>query len=186
MPRLPTSPTWRYGLAAFCVVGASMARYSLTAISGGQYPFLTFFPAVIVAAWAGGLGPSLLALGLSGVAAVAMMPAAGPRSFATLEARVGTAVFLLVGLSIAFMGGAMRAARRRAEASEHESRRLLEVEHERVERFETTLKSIGDAVLTTDALGRVVGMNPAAEVLTGWPAAEAAGRAVVEVFRVVD
>ena len=186
MPRLPTSPTWRYGLAAFCVVGAATARYSLTAISGGQYLFLTFFPAVIVAAWAGGLGPSLLALGLSGVAAVAMMPAAGPRSFATLETRVGTAVFLLVGLSIAFMGGAMRAAWRRAEASEHESRRLLEVEHERVERFETTLKSIGDAVLTTDALGRIVGMNPAAEVLTGWPAAEAAGRAVVEVFRVVD
>ena len=50
----------------------------------------------------------------------------------------------------------------------------------------TTLRSIGDAVLATDAEGRVVFLNPVAEHLTGWPQAEALGRDVAEVFRIID
>ena len=46
----------------------------------------------------------------------------------------------------------------------------------------TTLYSIGDAVITTDAMGRVREMNPVAEALTGWPEAEAAGRTFAEIF----
>lgn len=42
--------------------------------------------------------------------------------------------------------------------------------------METTLKSIGDAVLTADNDGRVVWLNPVAERLTGWSHAEARGR----------
>jgi len=46
----------------------------------------------------------------------------------------------------------------------------------------TTLYSIGDAVITTDAQGRVREMNPVAEALTGWTEGEAAGRPFAEVF----
>jgi len=46
----------------------------------------------------------------------------------------------------------------------------------------TTLYSIGDAVITTDALGRVRELNPVAEALTGWPEAEASGRPFTDVF----
>ena len=49
-----------------------------------------------------------------------------------------------------------------------------------------TLASIGDAVITTDAEGRVVFLNPVAERLTGWTQAEARGRALGEVFRIVN
>ncbi|WP_165250656.1 PAS domain S-box protein [Paludisphaera soli] len=54
------------------------------------------------------------------------------------------------------------------------------------ERLRITLASIGDGVVSTDAEGRVTYLNPAAEGLTGWTTAEAAGRPLVEVFRIVN
>ena len=49
-----------------------------------------------------------------------------------------------------------------------------------------TLQSIGDAVISTDAAGNIDRMNLAAERLTGWPSADARGRPLAEVFRVID
>ncbi len=54
------------------------------------------------------------------------------------------------------------------------------------ERFSATLRSIGDGVLTTDAQGRITGMNSIAETLTGWDRAEAVGRPAAEVFHIAD
>jgi PAS domain S-box-containing protein len=48
-----------------------------------------------------------------------------------------------------------------------------------------TLDSIGDAVIATDREGRVTRMNGAAERLTGWRLPDAAGRPLIEVFRIV-
>ena len=49
-----------------------------------------------------------------------------------------------------------------------------------------TLRSIGDAVITADAAARVVWLNPAAELLTGWMADEARGRPLEQVYHLVD
>jgi PAS domain S-box-containing protein len=46
-----------------------------------------------------------------------------------------------------------------------------------------TLMSIGDAVIATDAQGRITRMNAMAERLTGWVLADALGRPLHEVFR---
>jgi len=58
--------------------------------------------------------------------------------------------------------------------------------HEAKERAEVTLKSIADAVITTDGKGRVDYMNPVAEELTGWSMAQASGRPVAEIIQIVD
>jgi two-component system cell cycle sensor histidine kinase/response regulator CckA len=50
----------------------------------------------------------------------------------------------------------------------------------------TTMSSITDAIITTDAQGRINLLNPTAAVLTGWTQDEAIGRPLAEVFRVVD
>ena len=71
--------------------------------------------------------------------------------------------------------GDMEADRLRAEETERKQREWLR----------TTLASIGDAVITTDVDGQVTLVNAAAEKLTG-AGAEAVGRPLREVFRVVD
>ncbi len=50
----------------------------------------------------------------------------------------------------------------------------------------TTLKSIGDAVIATDAGGFVTFMNPVAEALTGWNQEDAAGKPLKKVFNIIN
>ncbi|MFH0793988.1 MAG: CHASE3 domain-containing protein, partial [bacterium] len=54
------------------------------------------------------------------------------------------------------------------------------------EKLAVTLNSIGDAVIATDAEGHVTLLNPLAEQLTGWTQAEATGRPVDEIFRIIN
>jgi PAS domain S-box-containing protein len=50
----------------------------------------------------------------------------------------------------------------------------------------TLLHSMNDAVIATDEQGLITFMNPAAEGLTGWREAEASGKDITEVLRLVD
>ena len=54
------------------------------------------------------------------------------------------------------------------------------------EQAQVTLASIGDAVITTNSAGMVDYFNPVAEELTGWQSAEAKGRQIESVFKVID
>jgi len=56
---------------------------------------------------------------------------------------------------------------------------------EQKEFLHVTLKSIGDAVITTDSHGAVTWLNPAAEQLTGWTLADAVGQRLSQVFNIV-
>ena len=54
------------------------------------------------------------------------------------------------------------------------------------ERAQVTLQSIGDAVISTDAEGRIEYINPVAERLTAWSLAEARGQPIGTVLRLVN
>ena len=57
---------------------------------------------------------------------------------------------------------------------------------EQHELMRVTMRSIGDAVITTDARGRVTWMNPVAEQLTGWTVDLAQGQSMAQVFNIID
>jgi PAS domain S-box-containing protein len=65
---------------------------------------------------------------------------------------------------------------------EHAVRRAL---REQTESLTATLNSIADGVVATDATAAIARMNSVAEALTGWPASEALGKPLGDVFDVV-
>ncbi len=54
------------------------------------------------------------------------------------------------------------------------------------ERLAVTLRSIGDAVITTDVKGTVVSVNTTAQTLIGWSQEDAVGHPLPEVFHIVN
>src|SRR5690606_30826784 len=71
------------------------------------------------------------------------------RSFRTEDVRVGEALAQRAAMAI-------------------ENARLYREAHDERERLQVTLSSIGDAVIATDAEGKIIFINPVAEALTGW------------------
>ena len=57
---------------------------------------------------------------------------------------------------------------------------------EEKERLAVTLRSIGDGVIATDRDNRIVLLNRVAEEITGWTSAEALGRPVADVLRLLE
>src|SRR4028118_1053991 len=57
---------------------------------------------------------------------------------------------------------------------------------EREQWLATTLKSIGDAVITTDSQGSITFMNPVAEALTSWKQEEVLGSNLAQVFQTIN
>ena len=97
---------------------------------------------------------------------------------ATLAIFAVASIVVLAAFAWTTIGAVRRADRDRNEA-------LMELRGQR-EWLSTTLGSIGDGVIATDPSGSVLLLNKVAEQLTGWTLAEARGRPIWEVFRVID
>jgi len=57
---------------------------------------------------------------------------------------------------------------------------------EEKELAQVTLQSLGEAVIATDACGRIQSLNPVATKLTGWSIDEARGLPLTEVFKIIN
>ncbi|MFO0960368.1 MAG: PAS domain S-box protein, partial [Isosphaeraceae bacterium] len=169
--RALSGPIPSYALAVACSTSAFLAT-RLTWPALRPTPWVLFFAAVMAAAWHGGLGPGLVAVGLSAALGALALPGLSGTILEGPGGWVVIASFLVVSLFIV----ALAASRRRAATLERAER----------ERFQAAMVSIGDAVIATDMAGRVRFMNGAAEELTGWSSSDAAGRRLDEVFVILD
>ena len=58
--------------------------------------------------------------------------------------------------------------------------------HNQKEWFSTTLSSIGDAVIVTDADGKISFVNVVAQQLTGWSLRDATGQPLMKIFNIIN
>jgi PAS domain S-box-containing protein len=109
---------------------------------------------------------------------------AGPEFVRTQPARAGVSAVLVGLLLTVALAVVVSVVLRRRQALERLVRERTVALRRSEEHLSATLRSIGDGVITSDSEGRVVSLNRAAEILTGWQSDEAVGRPIHEVFRV--
>ncbi len=164
-----------YLFAVGAVAVAAVVRWLLGPLLADYLPFLTFYVAVAVTAWYGGLRPALLATAVGFVAGVAFfVPTSADFSMRQLWLGQWDDWFRYFVLATAFaiFGEAKKDAVHRAEL--------------RRETLQVTLLSIGDGVVVTDTEGRVTSLNPIAETLTGWTQRDALELPLEDVFHIVN
>ena len=176
LPGVPAEPASKtgwilaYGTALLSVLVAILLSEWI--VPDGHAAFPIFYGAVMVSGWYGGLGPGLLATALSALAGnFLFLPPAFSLALGFSEA-VHTGVFIVVALLITLLNEARRQAERSLVGQRHQ--------------LHTAISSISDAVIATNTRGRVTFMNPVAEALTGWWAADAQGQPLEVVFRVTN
>jgi PAS domain S-box-containing protein len=170
-PRLPRlSPATYPFVFALGVTAAAVAlRGVLDPWLQGADPLVLLYAAVAVAATRGGYRPGILAAIAGYVLSeyFFVLPRTGFDGINVLYSLVYAGVTSAI---IVVIEGARRV--RLQAAQERESLRV-------------TLDSIGDAVITTDNAGRVSNLNPMAEALTGWIRAEALGKPIGQILKLI-
>jgi PAS domain S-box-containing protein len=167
------SPAVSYALSIAALLAAVLLRWALDPLMGDTLPLVTLFGAVAAAVWLAGYRTAITVSILGYLAcAYLFIPPRGRLTFDDVATVIGAVAYLLTCAIIIGLGEAMRRAQRRA----GDARELIEV----------TLRSIGDAVITTDNDGRVTYLNGVAESLTGWMQKDALGKPLDSVFRIVN
>jgi PAS domain S-box-containing protein len=175
-------------VAIASVVLGWLGREALTpGVGPTALPFIFFFPAVAIAVWFGGLGPGLLAVALSGLAANCFFTAPlYAFSIASRHDFLALGAFLLASLLIVGAIQAMHVTRGRL-VNEIAERRRADAELVKAhDLLATTVASIGDAVVITNENGNVTFLNPEAERLTGWKNSEAKDQRLPQVFHIIN
>jgi len=170
----------RYLFALACIALATWLRLLLDPALADRVPFITYFAAIALTAYYGGFGPTLLAIVAGALVAnyyfiwprYEILPR-GPEAWASLL------LFALVGMMMALLSELMHRSRQAEKISKEDARREQQ-------RFQTTLASIGEGVIVTDADGKVTFLNSVAEVLTGCERTSVKGLPVETVVRFLD
>ena len=162
-----------YVLGLLAVAVAVLLRWILDPLMGDALPLVTLFAAVAAAVWLGGYRVAIPITLIGYIAChYLFIEPRGEFEISDTANLVGVVAYLFTCALIIVFGEAARIANRRATDS-------LEV-------FRVTLRSIGDAVITTDIQGCITYLNEVAESLTGWSHQDALGQPLERVFQIVN
>ena len=162
-PRPKGSGPLPYICALAVVIVATLLRRPVTSILGDASPFLFYWPAALITAVLFGLKPGLAATALAAMLAdYFWMPPHGRLGLNKVE--------FLQELTFCFGSGTI------CLLSEWTQRERHQREH-----FQRTLASAGEAIITTDALGKVQYLNSAAQLLLGIRSDDAIGQLTTNV-----
>jgi PAS domain S-box-containing protein len=180
----------QYVFAVVLTLLALLGRFALDPLLGDHLPYVTFFMAVAVTTWYGGLGASLTTVVLSGLAANWFFMS--PRHtwvVAGVMQQVGYATYFTVSLVIVAFGQATRRTKKRAEIVMDGLRREI---HERMraeeqlasakQRTETILESAGEAIFGLNLEGLSTFINPAGAEMFGYRVEDLLGKNVHEIL----
>jgi PAS domain S-box-containing protein len=162
-----------YGLGLLAVAIAVLLRWILDPLMGDAFPLVTLFGAVAAAVWLGGYRVAIPITLIGYIAAhYLFIEPRGQFAVTGTANLVGVAVYLFTCALIVVFGEAARIANKHST----ESREV----------FRVTLRSIGDAVITTDTQGCITYINEVGESLTGWSYRDALGQPLESVFQIVN
>ncbi|HMH49536.1 MAG TPA: PAS domain S-box protein [Candidatus Acidoferrum sp.] len=160
MEHLRRSPLTAYAVAVLSATLSVLVRVALDPVWGPRLPLITFFPAVAIAAWFGGLRPGLVTTLLCALAGAfywfPLKQDLRGKEFADL---IALAVFVSIGVLLSVLNEALHRRRRQMDA-------LLD-------------QSL-DAVIIADREGRIRTWNPRAEQLFGWSREEIRGQSLTD------
>ncbi|MBC8018307.1 MAG: PAS domain-containing protein, partial [Verrucomicrobia bacterium] len=194
LPSLENRRPWLPFLVAIPIfVAAAGFRFALFATLGTRIPYVTFFPAVMLAAILGGPYAGFVVAALSTLfTAYYLMEPVGQILVRDFGDCVGIVIFLLSCLMVCWLAELARRARKRA--SEAEARVELAAERERAgaalaeseAKFRSYMESSPIAVLVVDKDGQYVDFNAATTALLGYPADTFAGMNILDVHPIED
>lgn len=161
-----------YTLGFLALAAAVLVRWLLDPLMGDTLPLVTVFAAVAAAVWICDYRLAIL-IALLGyiICHYLFIPPKFGFDFNVVTV-AGFVAYVFTCTLIIVFGEAARRAQTRA--------------HQRQEVFRVTLRSIGDAVITTDIEGRVTYINGVAESLTGWSHEDAVRQPLDRVFHIVN
>ena len=162
-----------YALSVAAAAVAVLLRWLLDPLLDNTLSLVTLFGAVAAVVWVAGYRPGIVAAVVGYLACdYLFMEPRGQFNLNRIDNLVGAAAYVFTCVLILLSGEAARRAKYRA----REQREWMRV----------TLRSIGDAVITTDTDGRVTYLNEVAQQLTGWFESEALGQPLDKVFPIVN
>ena len=162
-----------YILGLVALAAAVLLRWLLDPFIGDALPLVTLFGAVAAAVWLGGYRVAIPVTLLGYVACnYLFISPRGQFDLSKVGEMVGVVAYLFTCALIILFGEATRLAQTRV--------------HQRQEVFRVTLRSIGDAVITTDTEAHITYINGVGESLTGWSHEDALGQPLDRVFHIVN
>ncbi|MBV9074929.1 MAG: DUF4118 domain-containing protein [Acidobacteria bacterium] len=174
--RLRRSRNARYWMAVLLPTFAGFLRFLLNPVLGTNFGFLTFYPAIMITAWIGGIGPAIVSVILSVAGADLLFFA--PRytfALASTQEYLLTGLFAFVGIAT---GAISEAYRRMLRRSERDLEVIARQQAELQQIYATTPIGLG----FLDEQLRYIRVNNALASFNGVPAEQHPGRHISEIL----